>query len=322
MDLRHLRCFEAVAEELNFRRAADRLGLSQPPVTVAIQQLETEVGAKLFVRTNRSVRLSPAGSAFRRKAAEALEKLGEAASVARQVGRGQLDRIRIGFQVPAAWGILPPALHRFRAHYPDVEIRLEPQDLKGAENDERAYDIYLGAYAAADKLFNSRLLFRGNLKALIPPGHRLAGDGPISIRQFTPETILLPSRAYLPTVRSEVTEFCQAKGGFRPKLVENLDPPSLAILALSGFGVGFFQETPKAGLFGPFHVRPFKEHSPFVQIGLAWRRDLNSPVVKCLLDEIMRATSERPEHQHAIEARVPLVPVKPRKGTRHVTNHH
>jgi DNA-binding transcriptional LysR family regulator len=295
MDLRHIRCFQAVAEELNFRRAAESLGMSQPPVTIAIQQLEAEVGTKLFTRSNRSVRLSPAGAAFRRKISEAMGNMEEAQRVARQVGKGQIDRIKIGFLVPTAWGILPPALNRFRLRFPEVEIRLEPQDFKiqTEEIGRRTCDVYLGAYFPPNKLYASKRLHRGRLLALIPPQHPLAGEGPISVRELANETILIPSSAYSPTLRTEVIEFCRNKGGFQPKVMENLDPPSMALLALSGFGIGFFQETPKIGLLSMFCLRPFKEGGPQVQSGVAWRRDLESPVLQYLINEIVHATKAR-----------------------------
>jgi DNA-binding transcriptional LysR family regulator len=294
MELRHIRCFQAVAEELNFRRAAERLGMSQPPVTIAIQQLETEVGTKLFTRSNRSVRLSPAGAAFGRKISEAMGNLEDAQRVARQVGRGQIDRIKIGFLVPTAWGILPPALSRFRLCFPEVEVRLQPQDFRtqADESVQRTCDVYLGAYFSPDKLFASKRLHRGKLLALIPPQHPLAVEGPISVRELANETILIPSKAYFPNVRSEVIDFCRNKGGFQPKVMENLDPPSMALLALSGFGIGFFLEMPKSGLLGSFCLRPFKEGGPQIQSGLAWRRDLESPVLEYLINEIRCAAQD------------------------------
>lgn len=305
MELRHLRCFLAVADELNFRRAAERLGMSQPPVTISIQQLEAELGVSLFDRTNRTVRLSQGGVVFRRKVKELMEGLEEATHLTRQAEQGQVDVLKIGFLVPAAWGVLPQALERFRLKYPRVQIRLEPQDLK-IQADEivrRTCDLYLGTYLQPDRTIATRRLKKVELRALVPPHHRLAGDHPISIRELANETILIPSSTYSPKLRSEVMEFCRVKGGFQPKIIDDLDPPSLAVFVLSGLGIGLFHAMGPKAIFSELYIRPFKEKSPQVQSGLAWRRERESPVLKVLIDEIVRATHEQktgnPSHLHA-----------------------
>lgn len=291
--MRHLRCFLAVAEELNFRRAAERLNMSQPPVTVAIQQLESELGFSLFARTKRQVRLSPAGVAFRMTAREMMEKLEAGVHLARRIGRGEVDVIKVGFLVPAAWGILPLALRRFREKFPAIEIRLEPQDFKIQleEIARRSCDLYLGAYLPSTPVLATRRLQSTRLAAMIPPGHPMAGEGSLSIRDFANETILLPLATYSPALREDVVKFCMEKGKFKPRLIENLDPPSLAIFALSGLGIAFFPEHFKALILSEFTVRPFKEPGPKVQTGLVWPREKEGPALRALIAEIVASAA-------------------------------
>src|SRR5215217_7691577 len=124
MELRHVRCFLAVAEELHFGRAAAKLHIAQPPLSQQIKQLETEIGVRLFDRTNRRVELTAAGKAFRETAARALEQTQEAVRTAQRVQRGESGRLVVGFVGSAAYTGLPRAIRAFRKQYPGVELAL------------------------------------------------------------------------------------------------------------------------------------------------------------------------------------------------------
>src|SRR5579871_2037980 len=121
MELRHLRYFIAVAEALHFGRAAERLCIAQPPLSQQIQQLERELGFKLFDRTNRQVSLTAAGQLFLEEAREALAGLEKAAQAGRRVARGEVGWLGIGFVGSATYEALPAVLPAFRQRYPEVE---------------------------------------------------------------------------------------------------------------------------------------------------------------------------------------------------------
>ena len=126
MELRHLRYFVAVAEELNFRRAAERLHIGQPPLSIQIRALEEEVGARLLERSKRRVSLTEAGSRFLRRAREILAAAGEAVDEARQAARGELGSLRVGFTSSLPYtSILPDLLVAYRRRYPAVELQLK-----------------------------------------------------------------------------------------------------------------------------------------------------------------------------------------------------
>ena len=124
MELRQLRYFVAVAEELHFRRAAARLHISQPPLSQQIRALEDELGCRLLARTRRRVELTPAGEAFLRDARQLLAELDGAVATARRIDAGQTGRLRINFVGSALLSVVPGIVQRFRAAAPDVEIEL------------------------------------------------------------------------------------------------------------------------------------------------------------------------------------------------------
>ena len=124
MELRHLRYFIAVAEELHFRRAAERLHMSQPPLSQQIRQLEEEVGAVLLLRNQRKVELTAAGAAFLVRAREILDAVEDAARQARRVQRGEVGRLAVGFVGSAMYSFVPELLRAFREDKPDVGLRL------------------------------------------------------------------------------------------------------------------------------------------------------------------------------------------------------
>src|SRR3954469_655248 len=124
MELRHLRYFVAVAEELHFRRAAERLHMSQPPLSQQIRQLEEEVGVQLLTRNQRRVELTAAGAAFLVRAREILDAVEDAARQARRVQRGEVGRLAVGFVGSAMYSFVPELLRAFREQAPGTALRL------------------------------------------------------------------------------------------------------------------------------------------------------------------------------------------------------
>ena len=124
MDLRRLRYFVAVAEELSFNRAAQRLRISQPPLSNQIKQLEEELDVLLFVRTNRGVRMTEAGEALLEEARRILVQLEQTTRLVQRVGHGEVGRLTLGFVPSASNEVLPPILRTFRNRFPDVELFL------------------------------------------------------------------------------------------------------------------------------------------------------------------------------------------------------
>src|SRR5919106_428717 len=125
MELRHLRYFIAVAEQLNFRRAAEQLHVAQPPLSKQIRDLEDELGVQLFQRSKRRVQLTEVGRVFLGEARETLNQAEQAARAARRANCGEIGRLIVGFVMSATCSVLPDVVRMFRKRYPGVELVME-----------------------------------------------------------------------------------------------------------------------------------------------------------------------------------------------------
>src|SRR4051794_3523809 len=119
MELRYFEYFVAVAEELNFSRAAERLNIAQPPLSQQIQRLEAKIGVQLFVRTKRSVQLTAAGEIFLQEARRTLSQAESSVKIAQRAARGEVGSLVIGFVGSSAYGFLPTAVRTFRERFPE-----------------------------------------------------------------------------------------------------------------------------------------------------------------------------------------------------------
>lgn len=196
--LDQVRCFIAVAEELHFGRAAERLSMTQPPLSRQIQKLETAVGARLLERDNRRVSLTPAGAAFLEDCYRMLNTLEAATTHAQRVGSGSAGTLHLGFTAVSAIGILGPLLGLLGSELPDVEIVLHERVTGGQVDGIRRGELDLGlARPPFDTAaLSSRIVAREPLRAVLPANHRLASaTGPLGPQDFDG----LPVISYHPT---------------------------------------------------------------------------------------------------------------------------
>lgn len=197
MDVRQMRCVVAVAEELHFGRAAERLQMSQAPLSAQIKRIEREIGFPLFERTTRSVRLTPVGAELYRRAVAIIEQVDLATVDLHEVAAGRAGRVRVGFPSSASYSILPRAVRRMREVAPDLELELVP--LTSAEQVERVHegsiDIGIVRGEAATVDLRSRRLFTEEIVACLPEDHPLAGQESVSAEELAAEPmIFFPGR--------------------------------------------------------------------------------------------------------------------------------
>jgi len=190
IELRHLRYFIAVAEELHFGRAAERLRISQPPLSQQIQQLEQILSAQLFTRTNRSVQLTPAGAVFLDDARAVLLQVEQAAHRAARIHGGQQGELRIGFTSSAPFtGLVSDALYQFRQRWPEVHIHMQENNTRQQliPLHEGRLDLGVMRNTALPPDLQHRVLLREPLCAVVHRAHALAGATTLAIQALAAE---------------------------------------------------------------------------------------------------------------------------------------
>ena len=218
MELRHLRYFLALADELHFGRAAQRLAISQPPLTVAIQQLEAEVGAPLFLRNSRGVQLTAAGQALVPAAQAAIDGAAQALHAARDAASGQVGRLSIGFAGTMLYRGLPQMLRRFQAEHARLQLTLRELssseqlvELQHARLDAGFAHVAHAPTGLAAQLVSSQLFV-----AFVPAAHALARKRTLPLDALAPEPLALVSRSVSPDYHARIVAACQA-AGFTPQ---------------------------------------------------------------------------------------------------------
>jgi DNA-binding transcriptional LysR family regulator len=216
-ELRHLRYFIAVAEELNFSRAAERLHMAQPPLSVAIRQLEQELGTRVFVRTSRDVRLTEAGMALLDGARRTLAEADAAVVAAQRAASGTVGSLRIGYSWSARFETLPALGRAFKDRHPEVELLAEetwngrmPMALRG-----RTIDVAVALCPDVVGDLTYATVRSEHVIALLSSSHRLASEEAVGLDAFADDELLLFPRDLAPRLHDVLVGFCRA-AGFEP----------------------------------------------------------------------------------------------------------
>ena len=238
IELRHLRYFVAVAEELHFGRAALRLHLAQPPLSQQIRRLEEMLGYPLFTRTSRAVRLTGAGEVFLDRARRTLRGVREDVEEVRSVGRGEVGFLKVGFVSSIVLTALPAMLGKYRREHSLVHLQLGEFYTSGvmAELSRGALDAgFLRDGGPADGLL-VETLFREPFVAVVPADHRVASLGAISPASLRDEPFVYFSPSAGRRAYEKPMSLCEAHG-FRPRVVQEASQ-WLTVLRLVGVGLG------------------------------------------------------------------------------------
>lgn len=237
MELRHLRYFVTLAEELHFSRAAERLDIAPPTLTIQIQEIERTLSAKLFARTKRSVALTPAGEVFLVEARSVLAQFARAENVGRRAGRGEIGRIEIGYVGSAAYsGVLQDQTSRFRSAWPEVELNARELRIGDvvAQVKEGQLDVgFIRLPMALPCDLQSHILLHDWFCVALPATHpEGAGSGPIRAACLASEVFITPEQQQ-PAGTHELAR----REGFTPKIAT--EPGSLvAVLTQVSLGMG------------------------------------------------------------------------------------
>ena len=238
MEFRHLRYFLALAEELHFGRAAQRLSISQPPLSLNIQQLEASVGARLFTRNSRGVQLTAAGQAFVPAARALLAQAGAAMREAREVAQGQAGELQIGFAGTLLYCGLPQVLQRFQASHP--RLRLALRELSSSEQlAELVRDRLDVGFVHTPRVppgFEQVLVASQPLVVCLPAEHALASKRQLALSALQGQALVVVSRAVSPDYHERILAECELAGWLPPVVHELRHWLSVVALVAQGQG--------------------------------------------------------------------------------------
>jgi DNA-binding transcriptional LysR family regulator len=292
MDLRQLRSFIIVAQELSFRAAAKHLGMSQPPLSRQIKALEAEVGVRLLERDrNRRVALTDAGQTFLSDAKRTLAAAEATLRHAREVADGARGRLNVGNLAALSARVVPPLLRAFRTRHPEVEVfmvELERSEQVTALLEGRIHvGIYPDLSTPRDRQFQSQWLFSCSMVAVLPPTHSCAKKGAeeiaLDIHELAEDTILIPSPGYSPGYQERLEHTCSAVD-FTPAATHPVEGvPNLLGMVTAGYGVALLPEVLVRGRVPDWQVRRLGPPVPPFRLNLIWLRQSTSHVLQNIL---------------------------------------
>jgi DNA-binding transcriptional LysR family regulator len=308
MELRHLRYFVAVAEELHFRRAAERLHVAQPAVSEQVRKLEDELGVRLFDRSGRSISLTDAGAGLLTEARRVLNDADSARLAARHANGRAHGRLRIGYMPASLPDRIPQAVRRLATEMTNLDSTLEPGngvELIEAVRAERL-DAAVVSLPAPTAGLRITPLGRENLVAAFPIGHRHAVASMIRLDQVAPERIVVLPREANRAVYDAVVAACR-DAGLSPTLVEMADghvEPALLAVA-SGHGMALLPDSAAERYLAPgVRFVPLAAPRPEVATAIVTRRHTTHLPTAAFL----RAVSDTDQAAHAGAIRGPVPP--------------
>jgi len=283
MDLRHLRYFLAVADELHFTRAAAKLGIQQPPLSQQIRQLEDELGSKLFLRLTRGVQLTAAGAFLVPEARRILEQVERTKIAVQGLARGTRGHIRVGFSNASYFNaVVSQVIRDYRERFPDVV--LAPVQSVTAELVKMLHastiDVAFLRAPFDDDGLGSDLIVEEPLVAVVPATHPLVQYPEIHLAALAKEPFLMFPRASSPGFYDSIISACQ-QAGFSPQLGQEApDIPSLVHLVGAGFGVSVVPSAVSQVRAEGVAYAPLAGEHPMAWTRLGYRRHDASEAVK------------------------------------------
>ena len=293
MELRHLRYFVAVGDEQHYGRAALRLRVVQPALSRQIQDLEEEVGFKLFERLPRGVKLSPAGKLFLEDARRILQDVNEAAARAARVARGQSGTLRVGFSENASWrGVVPESLRRFREIQPDAELQLQPlpslEQLEAIRSGRLDAGFVLDMPKADPELERLRVAIQ-RIELAVPTGHALTKLKELRLRDLTDASFVWFPRRASPALYDRLMRECFRGGLKSPRIVQDgLNEATILSLVATGLGVGWVLGTARWRCPKSVVITSVVDLNVPLLLALAWRKDNKSPLLASFVAEVQR----------------------------------
>ncbi len=282
LESRQLRYFVAVAEELHFGRAAERLHMSQPPLSQQIRLLERQLGVQLFERTQRSVKITAAGDVLLGQARAILGKLDTAVELVHSAARGEAGLLRLGYTAACAYSLVPAVMRAYKQRYPAVEVTLHEllSNEQIVELSERRLDAGLVRPFAARPVLASEKLVEEPLVLALPAHHPLAAHQTVDIRQLD-GLALIGFTATAARYFHDMIEAWLLNAGVTPLIVQRATQSHTVIsLVSAGLGVAVVPEaSARVHREGVVYRAFCADDAPKAQIHLCWQSGNVSPML-------------------------------------------
>lgn len=303
MESRHLRYFIAVAEHLNFSRAAEKLHMSQPPLSQRIRKLEEEIGVRLFDRSRHNVQLTEGGRVLLEWARTIIGDIERAALSTQRAHRGETGRLVIGFMHSAPYDLLPRLLRRFRHRYPEVQLGL--REMSKADQlvalQEGRIDIGLSRPPIIADGLETQTVFREKLVLALPAHHSLARHRTLKLSMLANHPFIGYSRE-ITVLNGVIFHACQM-AGFSPQVVQDsAQLHTIVSLVSAGIGVAIVPASAKKIKLDNVVYRETKDLTMRAEIVLAWRRNNPLPVTLEFLN-VARGKFSTKKKNFALNAR-------------------
>lgn len=295
IDLRQMRSFCIVAEELHFGRAAEKLGIAQPPLSQQIRRLEAKVGCQLFDRGTRRVELTEAGRALLATARRILLEATNGVEQARRVGRGDAGVLDVGFPATVALAILPKVIGAFRERYPGIELRLSELPTTPQRDSLRAGGLDVGFLREPepDSDLQMETVMMERFIAVLPAAHRLAANRTtVPLAALANEPFILFRRDIGPLLHGRILGLC-GQAGFSPRIVqESLEWQTVVSLVKAGLGVSIAPQCVSSLRLDGTTYRTLAPSKARTSVVMCWRKDNRRTALQRFIDVTRRVARE------------------------------
>ncbi|HEY9153724.1 MAG TPA: LysR family transcriptional regulator [Opitutaceae bacterium] len=294
MELRHLHSFLALAEELHFGRAADRVGIAQPALSRHIQQLEAEIGSPLFERGPRSVTLTRAGREFLERVRPHVDGITQAIQATRNAGHGLSGRLAVGYVSNLSYQLLPAVISRLKAAAPEVTLDLKempgPAQVPALRTGE--INVAMLVLPIDDFGLMQRRIFQDPLIVVMPIGHELAQKSVITLADLCRYPFIACPRYERSNFQNVILERCH-EAGYEPQVVHEVTGKTLMYgLIAHGIGISVVPRSSSYGHREGVVYRPLAETLRPIDVGAVWRKEDEDPLRKLFVETTVAAAEE------------------------------
>jgi DNA-binding transcriptional LysR family regulator len=285
IELRHLRYFLVVAEELHFRRAAERLYIAQPGLSRQIKQLEVAIGATLFDRHNRKVQLTPAGVYLREESGKFIKALENTLSKTRMIATGERGKLRLGYIGSAMHGVIPELLLRLKRDYPEIRFSLKEMENRDQLEALVGQEIDLG-FVRIDRVpatLVTKAVLEEAFSLVVPEEHPITVDNFTGLEQFKDEPFILFESTYSESYHDKVMQLF-ATAGFAPKVSHStVNASSIYRLVANSFGLSIVPNSLTEGFSLPIRFISLAGYAPRTTLSAVWHRNNDNPIMQIVL---------------------------------------